>query len=829
MAVLQNNKTVYLPDNTGGLMVQVDNATPVDNIFVFSSGGYTFKWTENAKGVYLLSQAKILAGDSSDKTSLLQSILNHASVNSIVLDAQQVITVNGSLNAGNKTIMFEPGAKFTGTGTISNAIIEADFEQQIFDTTIVLNGCRLSADKFSVKWFGALGNGSNDDHASIQKGVDTIVSNPSLGKDLYFPKGTYKIGAPIIIYNWNGAQYIFTSVNLIGGEASHFTNTISEVQIYADFSDAFAIGVQRVRSLVIRGIYIQGVMNPNWGSLPITDYYEGNYTTWASQWGVRDSPNSPYAAIVVDPFLMNHGVLPPDGGYPTLTSWYRGEDTGGSSGVLIQECRINGFAVGIINSPATQTQNAENMHVEYIAIENVKVAFASSQRQEKNNTLKSLISWGGVHTIMDSCSYGQLQGCPPNVDGWNIAGNTVRLFNIQGLQFSLTVKNLYAELIYRIGNVRGGNGMIAFEGCHIDFSGVELSLGVKLVPNIHADLDNVKFDSCNMLYYDDLFNKRIVFNGNGNTFVNCRFDKLPLFSDQLETQKSSNSFINCHTQTEIIGPTYFKGNVNARSVGIIPCGQTTLESAIQNDDLILSQVLKINAGYPDYFRSIVIDGYVFTLNESTRVGTFTSSTWFLFSVDDYIIAYDLTTTSYLSLGRVTNVDSVTSTITVSEVPWGVNDSHQFYIGYIPKIQKVHAAFYCSATQNLPTLTNVDYDAWGGNSDDLTGSYLLTFDNVLQNSGSLLGGAFFLYGNNIYVPNYGVDGDGSVIEYIISTASPDTYASTFPSSTLLMKSNTIWVQKARGSTTATKTYLFTTGGYLNAAGAGKTRQAVWELI
>lgn len=820
---------MFWPSNTGGIMIQVDNATTVDNIFVFSDGTNKFKWSHNPKGVYYLSQARIVNGVVADQTVLLQSILNHSSIRTIVLDAQQIITISGSLNANNKTIVFYEGAKFTGNGTISNAIIDADYEQQILDITLTLSGCRVSKGRFSVKWFGAKGDGSNDDQPAIQTCIDTIVANTSLGKDLYFPKGTYRINSPLIISNYDGTRYQFTSVNLIGGEASHFTNTLPEAQIYAAFANAFAIGVQRVRSLVIRGIYIHGAMTPLWNTKSVADYYEGDYATWASQWGVRDSPNSPYAAIVVDPFLMNHGALPPDGGYPTLTSWYKGEDTGGSSGVLIKECRIDNFAVGILNSPATQTQNAENMHIEHIAIENCKVAFATSQRQEKNNTIKSLISWGGVHTILDACSYGQLQGCPPNIDGWNIAGLTVRLFNIQGLQFNLTIKNVYAELLYRIGNVRGGNGMICFEGGYIDFSGVELSTGVKLIPDIHAYLDNVKFDSTNILYYDDLFNKRLAFKGSGNTFVNCRFDKLPMFIDQIDSPKSSNDFINCHTQTEIIGPTAYKGNINTRSIGIIPCGPTKLESAIQNDDYILSQSLHINAGYPDFFRSLVINSYAFTLNESTRVGTFVSNTWYWASIDDYVLAYDLTTLTYVSLGRVSNVDSGTGTITMSEVPWGVDDTHQFYIGYIPKIQKVHTAFYCSATQNLPGLTNVDNDLWAGNSDDLTNAYLRTFDNVYASAGTLQGGAYYLYGDNIYVPNYGTDGDQVVTEYIISIVSPDTYAAAFPTSLLLMKTNTVWVKKPRTSTTTAQTYKFTTGGYLNAAGAGKTRQAVWALI
>ena len=105
----------------------------------------------------------------------------------------------------------------------------------------------------------------------------------------------------------------------------------------------------------------------------------------------------------------------------------------------------------------------------------------------------------------------------------------------------------------------------------------------------------------------------------------------------------------------------------------------------------------------------------------------------------------------------------------------------------------------------------------------------TFDNVMADYYNLKGGAFFLYGDDIYVPNYGQENDGNCTEYIIAIVSPGVYSSYFPAFTGLMKKNTVWIEKPRGANTTSKVYRFTTAGYLNPSGIGKTRQAVWTLV
>lgn len=831
MAVITTKKP-FFPTNTGGVMMQVDDSTTVDNIFVFTDGTNKFRWTPNVKGEYPLSQAKILAGDVTDKTAILNSIFNHADVVTIILDAQQVVTINGTVDAQGKTINFNPGGRFTGSGTISDAIIDADYQQHIFDTTVNLADCRLASSMFSVKWYGAVGSNVVDDQPPIQKAIDTIVANVSLGKDLYFPKGSYAILAPLIVYDWDGANYEFASVNLIGSEASHFTNTFSESIIRATFTNTFAIGLQRVRSMKIRGLYIQGQFTPNWnfstdaGKLA---FYEGDYATWASQWGVRDSAYSPYSAIVVDPFRMQSGALPPDGGYPGLESWYRGNTTGGSSGVMISECRIDSFTVALMISPAGFTQNAENIHVDYVSIENCKVAYASSQRQEKNNTFNNLISWNAVHTMLDTVSYGQFQGASPNVDGWNIAGRNVRLFNIPNLQHTVTFKNIYAELLYRIGTVHGGEVSIAVEGMYVDFIGI-----LPLVPSEHCSAENVKFDSCAIRYYDDLFNKRLCFKGSNNTFIQCLFDKLPYFPEEIEAQVSGNYFINCEQkyQNGIIGAPYFKGAINSRSQSIIPIGEGVIELArVSQGAEILNRYLSITAKCPNQYVNVTIDGFVFNLDETTRIGTFTTSQPALVINDDYIIAFNINTNRWVPLGRVTNVNIGTGVITVSEVPLGTDDTHQFFTAFLPKIQYVHTGFLCNLASSASAMTDVDSDDFGGSVDNLTGQYIESLGAVMATTTSIQGTAGVtspIYGNDLFIPNYGNYGDNSCFEYIISPYTPDQYAAILPTSQLLMKPNTIWIRKATGGANIPLKYIFTTPGYLNAAAAGQTRQAAWQL-
>lgn len=116
----------YLDVEPYGVFVWSSTGT-VDSIFVFAAlnGGVWTYDVLSSKGVYKVSMAKILAGDAGDKTSVLNDIFAHSGVKTVLVDAQQTITLNLVLTIpSGKVLQIEPGGSFTGSGTINGGIMD---------------------------------------------------------------------------------------------------------------------------------------------------------------------------------------------------------------------------------------------------------------------------------------------------------------------------------------------------------------------------------------------------------------------------------------------------------------------------------------------------------------------------------------------------------------------------------------------------------------------------------------------------------------------------------------------------------------------------------
>lgn len=719
MATFDNTKTVYLPDNTGGVMVQVDAATPADNIFVFASGGYKFKWTPNFKGEYYLSQAKILSGDNTDKTSLLQTILDNANIQTIVLDAQQAITINGTLTIpSGKIVVFTNGAKFTGTGTIDGLIIQADYSQHILDTTITLTNARVSGNLFSAIWYGATGDGTTNDAPAIQKAGDTIISNTSLPRTMYLMPGrVYRITQPLIFYRWSGTDYQQFTLNILGQDAAYFNGTISNVSPEAiidaqSITDTFAIGYQLARSSLIKGIIIRGCFNPTFASY--TAYVNTPYATWATSSSsptVRDTRWSPYSGICIDPF-DNTGSLPSIERYPGLESYYRGsgsQPTSGSSGVKIEQCRIYGFVVNVMVSPNGQTQNAENTHIIDCTLEIAKVAYASGQDQTKDNYAIRCISWERVHTLMDTITYGQLNGQPPFVDGWNVAGNIIEIYRLSAPRSTVSFKNIFAESLWRIGTGDGGAGITIQDG---SFNFNENFIPV-IFPSTHIEGNYTTFRNCIIKYYDDLFNKSIRVKGYGFAFQDCQFDMPPLLDYPKQNENIvSATFRNCKTAlgnlTDVAGGDgYFS---NASSAPYVAYGNISLGDGgiLGGAGYSFIKDMVVNLNFPgSYQQALQIGTKTLTVNDSARTGVLSglSGTNFEYqiAVGDYLI--DEGGTVY---GRVSSFTRGADTANIVEVPvniTGVNVEN-FVLAWV---LTGYGQFIGDVNSGSATLSNCEFD------------------------------------------------------------------------------------------------------------------------
>jgi hypothetical protein len=328
-----------------------------------------------------------------------------------------------------------------------------------------------------------------DDWKYLQDAINSCIAKGI--KDIYFTKGEYDISKPLHLEN-NGK---FFSLNLIGEDAAHFNLETSEARIVCRFSEGYAIGYQLARSSLIKGLVIYGTGRG------------------------KDERTNVYAAISIDP--LNRGT------------------TSGSSAITIKNCRIRNFTAGIVLSQNGLTLNAENIHVEDCSIDGVKVAYASTHRQSKANTVRNLICWDNVETVFDGKSYGQGLGVMPYIDGVNVAGSVKQIFNYGPQLFATSAQKIFAENIERIGVIDDAGVGVTIRDSHFDFNWYAF-------PSYHFKGNRITFDNCSIRYYDDKNDKRIVIDGVNNMFMNGYADRPFLMKDaeRWEEHKRTNYYFN---------------------------------------------------------------------------------------------------------------------------------------------------------------------------------------------------------------------------------------------------------------------------------------------
>jgi hypothetical protein len=131
-----------------------------------------------------------------------------------IIDAAIRLTKNLNLQSG-QDLIFSPKGSIQLDGGIQlrlNSKLQANFNQGIFifgHGENWVSGNVLNA--ISVKWFGALGNGSSNDTVAFQKA--SYLINSSGGGTLRVPAGTYVIGLQVLTGSLGkGASYAQQSV-----------------------------------------------------------------------------------------------------------------------------------------------------------------------------------------------------------------------------------------------------------------------------------------------------------------------------------------------------------------------------------------------------------------------------------------------------------------------------------------------------------------------------------------------------------------------------------------------------------------------------------------
>lgn len=513
----------------------------------------------------------------------------------------------------------------------------------------------------SVKWFGAVGSGSVDDQPAIQNAVNWAIANGV--KRVFFPSGNYRIDAPIILYKLNAGAYAFFNLDLVGSANANAAVTNQSSRIVPSFSNTFAIGLQNARSCTIDGLYIVGLYTY---SKTVKQIFEQDRGSWTVS-GCRDELNSPYCGIVVDPFSTS---LPPDGGYPGLSSFYKAS-AAGSSAVTVQNCYISNFVLGFGVSIAQGITNAENINLYRTRIYTTRVATAYGQPQTRANTIRDCAIFS-CFNVIDTNSYGDQIGSAPDVDVLNVS--TVKnILNIDTARGVFKARGIEAEAFWKIGVIGGTKGA-AFYSCIFKFQyGAPGSNYAKAPDTLAGGQQSwITFYNCD-------FNKagdtpwNANFNGTNTTFYDCAFDTtfIPYMSDQANCNRLLK---NCRIGNIIIDEGFDRRYITSNGFGIMGTGTLSksiglhvLETLSEGGLSMGSGTLTIAANGDSTATFVVAD------NSGLKVGDMvyasgTPATFYYIQRD----GYNSNTESQITNPFIGTIASIVgTTITIKDIPYYV--------------------------------------------------------------------------------------------------------------------------------------------------------------
>lgn len=589
---------------------------------------------------------------------------------------------------------FENGAIINCTAPLNGGIIDTSYSQQIFTSNSIVNPNSTSnGGIFSVKWLGAIGNGSVDDHTAVQAACDLVVRNNFNFRTVWFPNGIYRVDFPIIIYNWTGTRYDQHTVYLEGESSFNASGIGRGAIIRPTNKNLFGIGLQQSKGGRITGLMIEGQFTPPYTGANY-DFYSCSFENYIDP-TCRSDRYSPYSGIVIDPFT--NGTLPPSGGgYPGLTSWYRGTGiNSGSTGVLIDQVYIRRFTVGIICSPNGATQNDELIKITNIQFDSVQLAISGCQAEEKMNIVDFLMCWGNTHTIFSQNAYGVGSVGNWRLTNFNIASNVNRLLYYDGSGFfPLYIDHVYAESIGTLG-VINGKAAAEMRNIVVNFEYPDISKQTQY--QIEA-IGNTTFNNCTFRFYGHTY--PISIRGNAK-FKECEFSDVPFCSGEADGQIGLPDFENCWygDSAHLLGNTGTYTSAHTAIINSSPYGKWS------------SRLPGITAGEYGYDfntgrHSVTVNlgSHSITVSETNRIFTITLSQSNLFKVAINTIVSTTIGGITSPAGFVTAINNDTGVVTISYANKGLaNGTYMFNCTH--KVT-VGSTFIGNVTSNSPNITNI---------------------------------------------------------------------------------------------------------------------------
>ena len=206
-----------------------------------------------------------------------------------------------------------------------------------------------------------------------------------------------------------------------------------------------------------------------------------------------------------------------------MIDWDGSRNLGGSTGCKIHDIFVTNFGTLYSISPNGVTYNADILLFEDIRFGDGRVGFETGQAQEKGNIIRGIYSWGAIHTLISIGQVGKRQAGNYTIDGGNIAGGCIRLFNIREAGwYPTSISNLFSESLVMIGSISCGDSQnnipTKITSCIFHF----VQAGAQNLLTVNSPFIN--FDNCLFRYYDGSKSPLKMYGY--ATFQNCSFSGL---------------------------------------------------------------------------------------------------------------------------------------------------------------------------------------------------------------------------------------------------------------------------------------------------------------
>lgn len=338
----------------------------------------------------------------------------------------------------------------------------------------------LPGETLSAAQFGALGDGRTDDAPALQAAIDYALYVNGAPKTLVLPLGLYRIDDTLHI-GYGDRQ---TTLELRGAPGDVEG---CRAGLYPRFNDRPGLNIQGGRRVRLHGVSVFGV-----NSAFLRERYNhlqdrSDRAAWVGPLlgPTSASRHAPHAGIVIDGFS---GPMP-DPAYPAprrpafLAKGQAAQHTyekSFSSDTILENCRIEGFYVGLAIQPG-QVPDASNG--DFVTLRDCDlsynvIAIADGHSDSRCNQIENS-QLHFCHTAIDSLSHGPGFGSYHALISGASFDNVAQILNVdlggsksQG-PYPIRLHGCYGESLWRLGAAGGGRDTgpgLCFEACKFEFS-----------------------------------------------------------------------------------------------------------------------------------------------------------------------------------------------------------------------------------------------------------------------------------------------------------------------------------------------------------------------